>query len=106
MRRLTSIPPANRTPSRLSSMRAATRVGMTFVGGHVGSAMRPSQQGQFKAATIEPDKARIKALQEYRAAIREKIQWLEDQALKAATPEEETWWRSELTRAGGERRAR
>ncbi len=102
--RLRSIPPANRQPSRLSSMRAATHVGMTFVGGHVGSAAQPSRQGQFKATTVEPDKARIKALQEYRAAIRQRVQWLEDQALQAATPEEEAWWRSELTRAGGERR--
>jgi hypothetical protein len=98
--RLRSIPPANRTLSRLSSMRAATRVGMTFVGGHVGPAAQPSQQGQFKAATVEPDKVRIKALQEYRAAIRQRVQWLEDQALAAANPEEEAWWRSELTRVG------
>ena len=98
--KLRSIPPANQTASKLSSMCAATRVGMTFVGGHVGSAAQPSQQGQFKAHVTEPDPKVAEMRHQYRAAIHEKIQWLLAQALKAATPEEEAWWRSELTRAG------
>jgi len=92
--KLHSIPPANRRPSSLSSMRAATKTGMVFVG----SAQKKVEPETFKANIVEPNTARIKTLQEYRAAIHSKMQWLEEQALGAATPEEQTWWNAELDR--------
>lgn len=61
--KLRAIPLANRNPSRLSSMRAATRVGMTFVGGHVGSISRPAE------SDIVANKRVAEMRREYRAAI-------------------------------------
>lgn len=67
MTRLRSIPPANRSPSRLSSMRAATHVGMTFIGGHVGSISRPAESVGYNI--IAADKRVAEMRREYRAAI-------------------------------------
>ena len=87
--RLSSIPPANRRPgglARLSSMRAATHVGLTFVGSQAGRAARAAPEDKFIPRVIAPDKAH-QALRRAVAAARsartkfwkeELARWVED----------------------------
>ena len=75
-KKLTSIPPANRRPSRLSSMRAATRVRLTFVGpamggGGIGSVNRSSgREPAYKPHVIAPKPEVERAWEDYQEAWR------------------------------------
>lgn len=58
--KLRSIPPANRRPGllrQLSSMRAATHVGLVFVGSQTGRSADQSTDDEFTPRVITPDKA-------------------------------------------------
>ena len=70
--RLRSIPPANRTLGRLSSMRAATTSGMIFVG----SASQPAKEPDFKPHIIKPDQQAQQAREAFHKALATKREQL------------------------------
>ena len=97
-----AIPPANRRqPQRLSSMRAATRTGMTFVGAMT---TRQAESTTTKARVIKADGQAHRNRAALRKAIAAKIAQLEclmEQALAVGDPwlaEEAEFWRKELRR--------
>ena len=81
--RLRSIPPANRRSHSLaclSSMRAATHIGMTFVGAQAGGrAGRAAPEDKFTPRVIAPDKAHQALRRAVAAAMVEKAKFWEEE---------------------------
>ncbi len=99
--RLRSIPPANRSgpprPPLLSSMRAADRAGMAFVG------RRQSQQEQpceGRARVIRPDAQAQRERQAFQQAWAARIRQIEELLADAATLTEAAFWQQELDQSG------
>jgi len=97
-----SIPPANRSPRRrLSSMEAATRSGLIFVGVGLGSARQPRQSGedsQFTPRVVKADPKVAEARREHRGAVRalaKRFKGLMDDAKDKA---ERQFWQDALER--------
>jgi len=106
MTRLRSIPSANRRPGGLaclSSMRAATRVGLVFVGG--AARRTPADDGSGatskKARVIQPNRQAQREREAFQRALAAKVRQLEKLVAEAASPEEVEFWRMELDRLVG-----
>jgi len=99
MMTLRSIPPANRgrNPAGPSSMRAATRVGMIFVGSRVGVASQPSED-EFvpNVNMIPPDKVHLASRQAFLSAMADKVGYWREEL--------ETWEREFGPEAAGKLR--
>ena len=100
---LRSIPPANRRPIRVSSMRAATKAGLIFVGGHIGGQQQsvPVTENTFhpKVISANPD------IWNQRGAYYKSRQILIDQLKEliaiAIEPEEIVFWQQQLDKLKG-----
>lgn len=103
---LTSIPPANRHTSRrriplntISSLRAATRTGFTFVGGQVGSAQpNAPEKNDFRPKVSLPDLQYQKQKEEYHKSLQILAKSTNDLLVSATEPGEIAFWQSWLKR--------
>ena len=102
MPRLRSIPPANRgsrSRDRVSSMRAASRVGMTFVGGSIGSAGGGRQtHSDFTVEVKKPDPAMSQMREAFRDAYQRMVEQIEALLAMAEEEGENDYWAGELER--------
>ena len=100
--RLHSIPPANRLgPSRLarlSSMRAADRAGMVFVGQ---AEPRQAQPCEGHGRVVHPDAQAQRERQAFQQAWAARIRQIEALLADAATLAEAAFWQRELEQSGG-----
>jgi len=100
---LRSIPPTNRRPIRVSSMRAATKAGLIFFGAHTGSQQQsvPVIENTFhpKVISANPD------IWNQRGAYYKSRQILIDQLKEliaiAIEPEEIVFWQQQLDKLKG-----
>lgn len=109
--RLRSIPPANRQIaclSRLSSMRAATRVGLIFVGASspalseaAGRPAKVQEEDGFRPRVIRPDDQRERQRQAFLKALDAKLRQLERLMAEAVNAAEMAFWRAEIERFQG-----
>ena len=99
MTTLRSIPPANRRPSKLSSMRAADRSGFVRVGS-CNHASKPAET-TFKPRVIRPDAEAARQRNIYRQTLRVLVDRYND-LMACAEPEEREFWQRELRQIRGE----
>jgi len=100
MTRLTCIPPANRRNSanQFSSMRAATRSGMVFIGP---ATHQPSKQSNFVPKAILSDPQIRKQRENFYAGLHEKSVCIKELLMLATDPKEIEFWQQELKKTGG-----
>ncbi len=100
--RLRSIPPANRVgPSRLarlSSMQAADRAGMVFVGRQE---PRQAETRENRARVMGPDAQAQRERQAFQQAWTARIRQIEELLADAATLAEAAFWQQELEQPRG-----
>ena len=100
--RLHSIPPTNRRPgtlARLSSMRAAGRVGLSIGSMGAGPSARPADvDASPRFHVIVPDGQAERERAVFRRTIAEKLRQLERLIAEAANSEEMQFWQRELER--------
>ena len=106
-----SIPAVNRqgrvSLDRISSMRAATRTGFTFVGGHVGSISRNPQQStkdSFTPHVTAPDPKVAKMRQTFQAAatnLANQFEALRQMAEDVGEMTEVEFWEAAIARLKG-----
>ena len=92
---LRSIPPANRRNVKVSSMRAATRAGMIFVGNQC-SRQSPTTVTELPIHTQRPDPHYPAQKQMFREALQANIMRLETLVESAADPAEKAVWAASL----------
>ncbi len=99
MIKLHSIPPANRVGpprlARLSSMRAADRAGMVFIGRVKSRQVQPCER---RACVIGPDAQAQRERQAFQQAWAARIKQIEELLADAATLAEAAFWQQELDR--------
>jgi hypothetical protein len=98
MNKLRSIPPANRRPTRLSSMRLSIHSGYTMVGNRELTAKPDATTFRPRVIRLDADAARLREI--YRQAFAVLIARYND-LMAMAEPEEREFWKRELGKVEG-----